>query len=89
MRFDFGCLMIIFLALLFLTGCAAFLETFDEVKNSPEVLKSEAETVAAGTQMAFPGLPYIACLGIGYLISFARRMYKNYKKKEAEAKTTI
>ncbi len=86
MKFEY--LLIFVLALFIIAGCATLKETLSGIKDDPEAFKAEAKAVSDPVGVAFPGIPYAACVGIGYAVSFARRMYKNLKKKEAEVKTT-
>ena len=81
-------LLLFCLVLFLIAGCATFKETLGGIRDDPTAFKNEAIVIAEGTKMVFPGLPYAAVLGIGYALSFARRMYKDYKKKEAQVKTT-
>ena len=88
MKFNFSFLILVCLVMFIFIGCAAFRATVEEIKDSPEAFKAEAKVITQGTQMAFPGIPYLACAGIGYGLSFLRKLYKNYKKKEATKKIT-
>lgn len=80
-------LLLFCLIMFIIAGCATFRTTLDEIKDDPTAFKEEAKGIAGPLAVVFPGIPYAACVGIGYAISFARRMYKNYKKKEAQVKT--
>ena len=88
MRFNFSFLILVCLILFIFVGCAAFRATVDEIKDDPAAFKAEAKAISEPIGAAFPTIPYAACAGIGYGLSFLRRLYKNYKKKEAQAKTT-
>ena len=88
MRFNFSLLILVCLIMLIAVGCATFKATVDEIRSDPEAFKAEARAVSEPIGVAFPTLPFVACAGIGYGLSFLRRLYKNYKKQQAEVKTT-
>ena len=87
MKFEY--LLIFVLVLFIIAGCATFKETLGGIKDDSEAFKAEAKAVSDPIGTAFPGIPYAACVGIGYAISFARRMYKNFKKERDRSKDSI
>lgn len=70
---------LIFLVLVFLLGCASLGRTKDEIVKNPEAYKTESMGIANAVTTAFPELPFVACMGIGYAAAFLRRWYKNIK----------
>lgn len=78
------CMLLVFV----FAGCAAFKATVDGVRTNPEAFKVEAAPISTAARSALPGLPEAAYIGIGYATAFLRRLYRNMKKKETEAKTT-
>ena len=71
------------LALVLIIGCASLGETISGIASNPAGYISEATEAANNTAKAIPELPYVVCVGIGYLSSFLRRWYSNRKRKQA------
>lgn len=77
-----GKMMILLVCVMFLIGCAAFLETIGGIKEDPAAFQQEAQQNTNALNLLYPigG----AAVGIGYGWSFLRRWYANKKRDEAK-----
>lgn len=82
-----GVLTVCLLAILIVSGCAALRDTVSGIKDDPAAFQQEAAEITGALQViGGPVMPVAlpALIGIGYGMAFLRRLYVNWRKREAE-----
>jgi hypothetical protein len=68
---------------IFISGCAAVMDSIGDISNDPGSFKAEAQDI----QNSLPeGLPPMTYLIVGYGISFLRRVYVNFMRDRSKNK---